>query len=363
VQQQQQQAVQELGALLLSNKARTKAIAAAVKTLAVQDGGKALVYACAEQHARELAVGLMMQGIPSLALHEGQTPEEHAAVLWAFENGTDRVLVISNSCTRVLTTAGLGCPVGCVVMGVPTLHPEVYAAAAAPGLVAGLIGGAGGWGSGSSSSSSCCCLFVEFADQLGASAAATAAAADLPAAAEAAVASSSKRRRRTRTAQHAAAAAAVSPAAQLLHCQDVFGSSMCRLLPLPASLTAAIAASTAPPQPPVRSRPAVNSSNKGSSSSSSSQGSRGDVIWIVCDDGSWAIPLRRGRGRSLEGLKVLWLTKTKRGFAPQLEQGLGHMVALAGAAGSSMSLQKARVRGMTACSCSLLQACLFCPKH
>jgi hypothetical protein len=138
----------------------------------------------------------------------------------------------------------------------------------------------------------------------------------------------------------------VSPAAQLLHCQDVFGSSMCRLLPLPASLTADIAASAAPAQPLVRSRPAANSSNKGSSSSS--QGSRGDVIWSVCEDGSWAIPLRRGRGRSLEGLKVLWLTKTKRGFVPQVEQGLGHMVPLAGAAGSSMSLQKARVSGTAA---------------
>jgi hypothetical protein len=355
LQQQQQQvgvdAVSQLGALLLSDKARTQGIAAACKTLS--GGGKAIVYACGQNHAREVNLALNLQGISSLALHEGQSHEDQAAVLWAFENNADRVLVASSSCTGVLTAAGLSCQVSCVVMGVPTARPEVYAAAVAPGLLSGFSGQAS-WGAAAAAVHSC--LVVDFSDRLQLPGAATVAAVAPPAAA---AAGGSKRRRRSRTvhqtaadtAAAAAAAAAVAEAGgatssgQLsFSCLDLFGSNMCKLLPLPDTYTAAIIAANKPP-------PSSSSSSTASSSSSSSKGDlpsafkpgvTGDLIWTICDDGSWAIPIKRGRGKNMDSLRVLWLTKTPKGFLVQLEEGLGHLVPLPGAK-KSMPLQKARV--------------------
>jgi hypothetical protein len=72
-------------------------------------------------------------------------------------------------------------------------------------------------------------------------------------------------------------------------------------------------------------------------------GVTGDLTWTICADGSWAIPLKKGFGREMKGLRVLWLSKVARGFVPQLEEGLGHMVPLSGTSGKPMQLQKARV--------------------
>jgi hypothetical protein len=356
--QQQQQvgvdAVGQLGALLLSDKPRTRNIAAACKALS--DGGKAIVYACGQHHAREVNLALNLQGVSSLALHEGQSPEDQAAVLWAFENNTDRVLVASSSCIGVLAAAGLSCQVKCVVMGVPIGHPEVYAAAAAPGLLSGFSGQAG-WGADSSSSCNSnaaaahSCLFVEFSDRLQLPGAATAA---LPAAA-AAAAIGSKRHRRSRTvlqtaADTAAAAAAAeaggaSGSGQLsFSCLDLFGSNMCQLLPLPDTYTAFAIAATKPPlnRSSSRTTASSSSSSKGDLPSAFQPGITGDLIWTICDDSSWAIPIKRGRGRNMDSLRVLWLTKGPKGFLAQHEEGLGHMVPLPGAK-KSMPLQKARV--------------------
>jgi hypothetical protein len=377
---QQKQAVDQLGAVLASDKARMKQLAAVFNTLG--GSGKGLVYASGQNHAREVSVGLNLQGISSLCLHEGLTPEDQASVLWAFNNTPDRVLVASSSSIGVLAGANLALPLTCVIMGVPTLSPEVYAAAVAPGLLAGFSAHAGQGFVNSSSSDwagdPANCLVVDCANQLAQPAAAAAAAAvaaavsaaavSVPPVASTAVSSSSSRRRRRRSSTAAlqgitevspAAAAvaagsgtAAAPVAglqvmqqqqqqQSLGCIEVFGSSACELLPLPDHVAAAVAAAALPPSSSSSSTPAAAS--RSSSKGPAQPGVTGDLSWTICKDGSWAIPLKKGSGKQMNGLRVLWLGKVQRGFVPQLEEGLGHMVPLAGTTGKPIQLQRARV--------------------
>jgi hypothetical protein len=71
---------------------------------------------------------------------------------------------------------------------------------------------------------------------------------------------------------------------------------------------------------------------------------RGDLIWTILDSGSWAIPLKRGRGANMTGLLVLWLTKKPNGWVPEVEEGLGQLSPLPGTSGHALkSLQRARV--------------------
>jgi hypothetical protein len=128
-------------------------------------------------------------------------------------------------------------------------------------------------------------------------------------------------------------------------CLDLLGSSACSLLPLPDSFSAALSAATAAAAA-AAAQPRVDSSSsrsKPAQQPASQPAVMGDLVWTICADGSWAIPIKRGRGRSMAGLRVVWLSKGKRGFVPQVEQGLGNLEPLPGTKGKAMSLQKARV--------------------
>lgn len=146
---------------------------------------------------------------------------------------------------------------------------------------------------------------------------------------------------------------------------DVLGSDVCRLLPLPPSFVAA-------PHTPTAASSSSSSTDRPQSASAASPAPiTADLIWTICSNGSWAIPLKRGIGKTLAGHQVVWLSKVKgqglvqqqeeddeeeeeglvgqqkqqqqEGFVPQLEEGLGHVVPLPGTSGKAMTLQKAVV--------------------
>jgi hypothetical protein len=154
-------------------------------------------------------------------------------------------------------------------------------------------------------------------------------------------------------AEAAAPAAADSPSASpFLSCLDVLGRDVCHSLPLPRGYGV--------PRPPPP-RPAASSSSTAANDSSSSSGGggdgsdssgfapvfkpgvTGDYIWVILDDGSWVIPVRRGAGRKLESLEVLWLKKGRTGYVPQLEKGVGTVEPLPGIGPKPKPLQQARV--------------------
>jgi hypothetical protein len=316
--QQRQAALSELSALLLADAARTGAIAAAF-TAASGPSGRGLVWAADAAHARQLALALNLQGLSSLAITEEQGPAEQAAVLDAFAPGGDRVLVASSACTGDLSTAVAAAQlsssgISCVLMAAPTLDRQLYASRLALGLLLPVT-------AGSSSSS---CTVIDLTDQV-------------------------------------VGPESTSEAVAPVTCIDILGSSGgCSLLPLPHVLlpllppTAAGAAAASTAAPPSSSEQGGARAGSGASSrggvpqpaaaAAYTPGITGDLIWTLCADGSWAIPIKKGRGLTKASLRVLWLTKTARGFVPQLEEGLGQMVALPGMRGSALPLQRARVR-------------------
>jgi hypothetical protein len=80
---------------------------------------------------------------------------------------------------------------------------------------------------------------------------------------------------------------------------------------------------------------------------------RGDLVWTILDNGSWAIPIKRGRGSNMTGLLVMWLSRKPNGWVPEVEEGLGQLSPLPGTSGKPLkSLQRARVSGC--CLCAVL---------
>jgi hypothetical protein len=295
---------------------------------AFSNGGKALACTSSATHARQLSVTLNLQGISSLTLHDDQPPEDQAAVLDAFREGPDRVLV-SSSAGDAAAAAVLGGDISCLLMVAAEADEAAYAAWLAPVLLPAVAG---------SSSSSSQCVVVDF---VGANV----------------------------TAAAAAGSSGVGAAiGKSLTCSDVLGS-YCVQLPLPAELAAlaggsnaAAAAAAAAAKDSSTAAAAITSSRRRrrrSSSSSSSTASltpatssssiaaiRGDLIWTILDSGSWAIPLKRGRGANMTGSLVLWLTKKASGWVPEVEEGLGQLTPLPGTSGKPLrSLQRARVSG------------------
>jgi hypothetical protein len=331
--------------LALCSQSSNNLIAAAVATFG--NGGKALAYTSSEDHACKLSVTLNLQGISSLVLHDGQNPEDQAAVLAAFRDGPDRVMVSSLAGNAAAVTQ-LGCEVSCVVMAGAESNATAYAARLAPVLLPAAAAGVSG---SSSSSNASRCVVVDFV-----SSATTAAAAA------------------EKTGGAAGAAAGSS-----LTCGDVLGP-YCIHLPLPAEIaaltnssstaaaaaeqdgTAAAAGSSSRRRrssTPVTSEASLATSSTSTSSSSSDHLSssltppessnsftavRGDLVWTILDSGSWAIPIKRGRGGNMTGLLVAWLSKKPNGWVPEVEEGLGQLSALPGTSGRPLkSLQRARV--------------------
>ncbi|KAF6262472.1 hypothetical protein COO60DRAFT_628552 [Scenedesmus sp. NREL 46B-D3] len=324
--------------LALCCQSSNSLISAAINTFS--SGGKALAYTSSQVHARQLSVTLNLQGIGSLALHENQSPEDQAAVLAAFGDGPDRVLV-SSLAGDAAAAAPLGCAVSCVLFVGPEAAAAAYAARLAPALLPAAAG------AGNSSSGAGRCMVVDFVDAASTAAAAAAGQGGVP-----------------------VPAAAHSPT-----CSDVLGS-YCTRLPLPHELaaladgTSAAAAAAAAaagqgegasaaaaaasrrrrrrrstPAPSAAAPPAAGSAPLTPPDSSSRVAAvRGDLIWTILGSGSWAIPLRRGRGANMTGLLVLWLTRRPRGWLPEVEAGLGQLAPLPGTTGRPLrSLQRARL--------------------
>jgi hypothetical protein len=318
-----------------SSSSSSSLVAAAYN--AFSKGGKALAYTASEMHARQLSVSLNLQGISSLTLHSKQTLNDQAAVLNSFRDGPDRVLV-SSLAGEAAATANLGCEFSCLLMVGAESDAAAYAARVAPVLLPAAAVEAGS----SSSSSAGQCVVVDFVD------------ASQPS---------------------PAAAVAAATTAKSVTSSDVLGP-FCQQLPLPAELAALLGGSSAAAAAAAATTTAAAAASSSSSSSSSSKVSydpppssssitaiRGDLIWTILDNGSWAIPLKRGRGSSMTGLLVVWLSKQGSGWVPQLEEGLAQLSPLPGTSGKPLrSLQRARVSVLR----KLLRhqdCCFICLKH
>ncbi|KAF8057681.1 hypothetical protein HT031_006030 [Scenedesmus sp. PABB004] len=214
---------------------RVALVAAAVRAA---EGAKVVVYAGGQQHARQLAIALSLQGVGALALHDGQAPADQAAVLEAFAApGRDQVLVSGLAGDAAATAALPRGAAAAVVMAAPARDARDYAARLAPVLLPTAPCGGGGGPPR--------VVVVDLVDP----------------------------------------AAAPAPAPRAI---------------------------------------------------------RGDLVWTLLEGGSWAMPLRRGRGASMAGLRILWLTKSGRGWVPEIEEGLGRTSPLPGTTGRPVNLQRAR---------------------